>query len=109
MPTPTQMVNIVTLEFIKGNYGIQLNLAELRPAPVEKIGDPVISAMFELGRFMLTPRALRTLLDKAQDAAQQYELAMGSPLPTESQFLAAVAMKDLLKPPVNPEPPKAEP
>jgi hypothetical protein len=108
LPTPTQMVNIVTLEFIRGNYAIQLNLAELRPAPVQKIGDLVGSAMFEVGRFVLTPRALRNLLDKAQEAAQQYESATGSPLPSESQFLAGVAMKDLLKPPANPEPPKSE-
>lgn len=101
---PTQFVNIVNLEFINGNYAIQLQLAELRPAPVQAIGDAAGSAIFEVGRFVLSPRALRNLLDKAQAAAKAYADSTGSALPTESQFLANAALPTLLPP----QPPKDE-
>ncbi|HEX3457857.1 MAG TPA: hypothetical protein VHR97_07860 [Candidatus Baltobacteraceae bacterium] len=107
--TAAQFVNIVVVECIRGNGAIQVQLAEMRQAPVQRIGDQPFSAIFEVGRFILSPRALRQLFDKTQEAVRQYEEATGAPLPTESQYLAGAAMKDLLKPPDKPTPPKSEP
>jgi hypothetical protein len=103
LASPTQLVNIVLVEFIRGNYGIQLTVGELRTAPVQSLGEPARSAIFEAGRFALTPRALRNLLDKAQAAAKAYEEAVGTPLPTESQFLAGAVIPTLLQAPKPPE------
>lgn len=99
------LANVVGVGYYAGNGAIMLQLGEQRPAPVQKIGDPQSEAVFEIGRFALTPRALRQLLDAAQIAAKDYESALGKPLPTMDQFNAAAAMKGLFPFP-TPEDPK---
>ncbi len=99
IPAPTQFANIATVGFNPGNGAIHLQVAELRDGGVQNIGDKPVAAIFELGRFAVTPRALRQLLDTAQVAAKKYEESVGSPLPTIDQFIARAAMPGLIPPP----------
>jgi|GEM_PF-7098090 len=87
--------NLVAVYFTPGNGGIELQVGEQRSAPVQHLGDQPQSAVFEIGRFMLTPRALRQLLTTAIAAEKAYEKATNSALPTESQFIAQAAVSSL--------------
>ena len=62
----TLRANDAFISFAPGAAGITLYLIDQREAPVLKIGDPARMANFEVGRFELTPRALRMLLDSAE-------------------------------------------
>lgn len=98
MNAATLAANVAFVEYVKGNGSIMLNVADLRTAPVMNIGEPTREAVFEVGRFMLTPRALRQLLDAATAAADAYEQAAGEPLPKIDQFMARAAMSTLIPP-----------
>lgn len=104
MNAPTLAANVAMIEFISGNGGIQLFIGDQRYAPKQNIDEPLREATFETGRFMLTPRALRQLLDGATAAVQKYEETTGKPLPTIDQFIAGRAMEGLLKPQPPQEP-----
>jgi hypothetical protein len=109
-PVPTQFVNVVHAEYTKGNGTLHLQLSEYRQAPVERIGDKPKYAFFEIARFALTPRALRMLVEKAQQAMKDYETAVGVPFPTEAKFLADAALGTISPPPPKgEEPPKPNP
>ena len=102
----TLAANVAFVEYVKGNGSIMLNVADLRSAPIKNVGDPPQDAIFEVGRFMLTPRALRQLLDAANAAAAAYAETAGEPLPKVDQFMARAAMTTLI-PPMG-QPPKQD-
>jgi hypothetical protein len=107
---PTLAAHVALAAFHPGNNGITLAIAEERDA-VAQLGAPLVRALFELGRFSLTPRALRELSDSVQAAIKAYEDSIGT-LPTKTDFMARFAMKGLLTPPSvsgGPESPKPEP
>lgn len=81
MNAVTFAANVAYVGYSPGNGAILLSLADQREAPVTNIGDKSKHAIFEIGRFVLTPRSLRQLLDSASDAAKAIESATGSPHP----------------------------
>lgn len=101
---PTIAVNIAAAQFIPGNGSIQLQVAEVRDAAVERVGDLPRQALHEIGRFVLTPRALRQLLDSTVVAIKAYEDNVGT-IPTQDQYIARAAMTGLIPPP---DPPKSD-
>jgi hypothetical protein len=104
----TISANIVWLNYGAGTF--QLQLVEQRHAPVNMIGEFAGLANFEVGRYALTPLALRYLEREIANALRAYETAMGSPLPSiakfESGFHVANLERDLG---TMPRPPEAEP
>jgi len=112
-PPPVPMVplnaamlaaNVAVVGYNAGNGGIVVQFADQRYAPVAQPGDALREATYEIGRFALTPRALRQLLDAALATAKAYESALGKPLPTVDQFNAAAAMSTLIQPAAPPPP-----
>jgi len=105
--SPLLAANVVAIGYFAGNGGIMMQLGDQRAIPVEP-GQPQREAVYEIGRFALTPRALRQLLDSAQAAAKDYESNVGKPLPTMDQFNAAAAMAGLFQPQPPPPDPRPE-
>jgi len=106
MNAPTLRANIVLVQYHPGNGGITLNLVDQRDAPVMQVGDVPKTANFEVGRFELTPRALRILADTIHTALKAYREDTGSDLPTLDQFNARLQMpnlQNLLQPPKPPD------
>ena len=97
---------MVFVSFAAGAGSVTLYLIDQREAPVTQIGEPLRMANFEVGRFELTPRALRMLIDSAEKAAKGWSEAMKEPLPTIDQFNARAQMpnlQNLLQPPKPPD------
>jgi hypothetical protein len=109
----TLAANVGLISFNAANGGFFLQLYDQRHAPVKDVGAAPLTANFEIGRFMLTPRALRMLEEQLVDAVRAYERAMGVPLKTTAQFNASAALSGLhtllQTPPVTPEPESDEP
>lgn len=101
---PTLSANRVFTTYNTGNGSIMLIAADQRFAPIDQLADEPSEAVFELGRFALTPRALRELLDSVNATVRSYEVDH-APLPTNDQFIARAAMtglSGLLHPPSPP-------
>jgi len=92
----TLAANVAIATYLTGNGGFVVLLADQRMAPINQIGEKPKDAIFEIGRFFLTPRALRQLLDTASAAVQKYKDAVGRDLPTVDQFNASAAISTLL-------------
>ena len=71
-----------------GPAGFQLVLIDQRQAPVAQVGDTPINTNFEIGRFQLTPAALRGLETSIIAAVQNFKNVNGADLPTRDQMFA---------------------
>lgn len=98
---PAININVILCNYIAGNGGIELTVFDQRAAPVAAIGDVPQDANFMVGRFFLTPRALRMLSDQVAVAIRNYEAVAGT-LPTQDAFVANAALSTIsFKPPAN--------
>lgn len=61
-----------------------LSLMEMRQLPLAAIGDNPQSAMYEIGRFSLSPQSIRWLIEHLQIGVIAYEKAVGAPNPDEA-------------------------
>lgn len=71
-----------------GPAGFQLVLFDQRSAPVTNVGDLPVTANFEIGRFQLTPAALRGLETSIATAVQNFKNVNGVDLPAREQMIA---------------------
>jgi hypothetical protein len=94
----TTAANMVVVSYGPGSGGILLQVAEVRDSAVEHVGEKPVTAIFEVGRFALTPRALRQMFDATVAAVKAYEDSEGHPLPTQDAYIARGAMPGLLPP-----------
>jgi hypothetical protein len=92
---PTLAANVALVTFNASNGGFSLQLYDQRHAPVKEIGLAPGAANFEIGRFALTPRALRMMEEQLADAIRAYERSVGVPLKTTAQFNASAALSGL--------------
>jgi hypothetical protein len=79
-------VNVAFLSY--GPAGFLLSLYDQRQASVAKIGDTPVTSNFEVGRYQLTPAALRALETTIADAIKNYKNINGVELPTREQMIA---------------------
>jgi hypothetical protein len=86
MAQHTLSANVVFCTY--GPAGFQLVVLDRRHAPVAKVGDAPINANFEVGRFQLTPAAVRQLEKSIADALQNFKNLIGVDLPTTEQMVA---------------------
>jgi len=94
----TVFANIASLAFNVGTGQFQLIVGEQRfieglELP-RRAPDETKEAIFELGRFAISPRAARQLLDSVVAAVSAYEENAGD-LPTVAQYVARSAMTTL--------------
>lgn len=97
LDAPTLRANIVFVNCNPGNGSITLYAIDQREAPAKEAGGPLVLTNFEVGRFELTPRALRGLLDSVLKSAENFKALYGRALPTIPEFEAAGAMTGLLQ------------
>lgn len=88
----TLAANGAVVSYGAGNGAIFLQIIDQHLAPVQNVTDQPVNANYEIGRFVLTPRALRVLLDTAISTAKAFEDATGKPLRTLAQFDADASM-----------------
>jgi hypothetical protein len=69
-------------QFTPGAGSFTLYLLDQREAPVIQVGDPLRQANFEIGRFDLTPRAVRMLEASLAAAIKRHEETTGAALPS---------------------------
>jgi hypothetical protein len=93
------LTNIAIASYEVGNGQFMLGIAEQRLVSgvdlPPNLPEDAREIIFEHGRFALTPRAARQLLDTLVAAVRAYEDTVGSPLPTIDQFVARAAMTTL--------------
>jgi hypothetical protein len=96
---PSIFVNVAAANYMLINGAFQVQFAEERVVGGSErprgVDDDATAAIFEIGRFYLTPRAVRMLIDALQVAAKTYEDSIGEPLPNIDQFNAQAAIKTL--------------
>jgi hypothetical protein len=107
MNTPMIAANLAVVMYNSNNGSFSLNLIDQRSAPVNHVGDALRTANFEVGRFELTPRAVRVLEESIAKALAAYKSALGHDLQTIAQFDASAAMpglENLIQPPKPSDP-----